>query len=104
MGSEIGSYICVLADSLQLYNMEGSDGCKPVRLVSKTLCAAVAPFFYRDINFKPGNPSKPFPIEFVQSSNENAYTYGRNARIDCKMNWVAVAAFLFKCRQLERLE
>jgi hypothetical protein len=93
------------ANILQLYKTEGSDGFKPVRMVSKTLCSAAVPFFYRDINFKPGNPSKPLPVQcHIDTSSENCYTYGRNARIDRKMNWVAVAAFLFKCRQLERLE
>lgn len=97
----------MFAKALQLYKKDGSDACKPVRLVSRTLCAAVVPSFYRDINFKPDNTSKPFSPAFryhLDVSFENAYTYARNARIDCKMNWVAVAAFLFKCRQLERLE
>ena len=97
----------VFAKALQLYEKDGSDACKPIRLVSRTLCAAVIPFFYRDINFKPSIPSKPFSPAFryhLDSSFKNAYTYARNARVDCKMNWVTVAAFLFRCRQLERLE
>lgn len=66
-----------------------------------------APFFYRDLNFKSAQPSQPWTPAFrahVEISAQNAYRYARNARIDSRLNWNAVAKYLSKCHQWERLD